>query len=60
MHSCKHPAGSVERIETYRQRVELGLPIFNVDDAKEVVVKVVTVRRFKSITPPDRGRFFRG
>lgn len=34
---CPFPAGSVERIATYRRRIELGQPIFHPGDFKAVV-----------------------
>ena len=34
---CKYPAGSHERIESYRQRVERGEQLFHQSDAKTTV-----------------------
>lgn len=52
MDSCPHPAGSVERIEAYRLRVELGLEVFNPDDARDIICEkssehLVIARRWK-------------
>ena len=34
--ACEYPAGSLERLLTYRRRVEAGQPIFNPTDKKAV------------------------
>ena len=35
MTSCPHPAGSKERVETYRLRAELCIDIFSPNDASD-------------------------
>ena len=34
--ACQYPAGSLERLQTYRKRVEAGVQIFNPADKKAV------------------------
>jgi hypothetical protein len=37
--SCPHPAGSIEKIEVMRRRVERGEQVFHPNDNREILVR---------------------
>lgn len=51
---CPHPRGSPERIECYRQRLELGIDLYQPGDSDDIV----PLPNAGCAPPPRQGRVF--
>lgn len=51
---CEFPAGSLERLQTYRKRVELGQPVFNSADAKTLLLPHADADAKRALIESDR------
>jgi hypothetical protein len=52
--ACDHPAGSLERLQAYRARVEAGKPIFHPGDAKAVLTSTADLDAKRVLMEADK------
>jgi hypothetical protein len=51
---CEFPAGSLERLQTYRKRAEAGQPLFNSADAKKLLTPHADADAKRALIEADR------